>query len=120
MNSQRGKATIMSLIAFVILAFGAFAAFKFIGSGLEKKQIKKEVYDALGNTRGGDMGNAEIMGVISDILKKKQIEILEVSANVDRGRQVIHYSFQYRIITDYLLFKSSEIITVADQIENYG
>jgi hypothetical protein len=120
MNSQRGKITLMSLITFVILAFGVFMAFKYIGTSLEKKQIKKEVFDTLGNTRGGDMGNAEIMDLIDGILKKKKVEVLEVSAEVDRTKSIIHYSFKYKIDTDYFLFKRSEIVSVVEQIENYG
>jgi len=119
MNSQQGKITFISLIVFVILAFGAFLAFKYVGTNLEKKQIKKEVFDTLGNTRGGDMGNAEITALIEDILKKKGVEVLEVSADVNRSG-LINYSFQYRINTDYFLFQRSEVVAVVGQIENYG
>jgi len=120
MYGQRGKMTIMSLIAFVILAYGAFVALKFIASSVEKKQIKKEVFDTLGSTRGGDRESADIQELIQSILEKKKVEIVEVYAEVDRNKSIIHYSFKYRIAIDYLLFKHAEIVEVTDQIENYG
>jgi len=110
----------MNLIVFFILVFGGFMAFKFIANGIEIKQIKKEVFDTLGNTRGGERGNAEIIEIIEGVLKKKEIEILEVNANVDRSKSLTQYSFRYKIETNYLLFKRSEIIEVVDEIENYG
>jgi hypothetical protein len=120
MNGQRGKMTFMSLIAMVILIVGGFMAFKYIGSGLEKKQIKKEVFDTLGSTRGGDKDDAELVALIEAVLKKRQIEILDVAATLDRGNSTIRYSFSYRVETDYLFFKHSEIVEVIDEIANYG
>jgi hypothetical protein len=110
--------TFMSLIAMTILVIGGYMAFQFIGSNLEKKQIKKEVFDTLGSTRGGDRENAALVAVIEEILLKREIEILEIAAELERG--VIHYSFSYRMVTNYLFFKRTEVIEVVDQIENYG
>jgi hypothetical protein len=120
MNGQRGKMTFMSLIAMAILLVGGFMAFKYIGSGLEKKQIKKEVFDTLGSTRGGDKDDAELVALIEEVLKKRQIEILDVAATLDRSNSVIRYSFSYRIEVDYLFFRRSETVEVIDQIENFG
>jgi hypothetical protein len=120
MNGQRGKMTFMSLIAMAILIVGGFMAFKYIGSNLEKKQIKKEVFDILGSTRGGDRDDAELVALIDEVLKKRQIEVLDVAATLDRGNSVIRYSFSYRIEIDYLFFRRSEIVEVIDQIENFG
>ncbi|MBN2346390.1 MAG: hypothetical protein JXO51_08350 [Candidatus Aminicenantes bacterium] len=110
----------MSVIALAILVVGGYMAFKFIGYNLEKKQIKKEVFDTLGSTRGADRSNEELMDLIESVLRKKKVEILEVYAELDRATSVIQYSFKYRIVTDYLLFKRREIVEVVDQIENYG
>ncbi len=88
MNGQRGKITFMNLIVFVILVFGGFMAFKYIASGIEKKQIKKEIFDTLGSTRGADPDDAKIMAVIESVLEKKEVEILEVSA--ERGQEQSH------------------------------
>jgi len=118
MNRQLGKMTLWSLIALLLLALAGFMAFKYIGSNLEKKQIKKEVYDTLGIARSGDKTNADFAAVIEEILTKKGVEILSVAA--DTGRGVIRYSFSYRIETDYFLFKRSEIIEVTGEIESYG
>jgi hypothetical protein len=119
MDSQRGKMTIWSLVATVILVAVAFMGFKYIGTSLEKKQIKKEVFDTLGTTRGGDRTDADIEQVIEDILTRRGLEILELSAHLDAGN-VIRYTFSYRIVTNYLVFKKSEVVEVNDQIENYG
>ena len=120
MNGQRGKITFMNLIVFVILVFGGFMAFKYIASGIEKKQIKKEVFDTLGSTRGADPDDAKIMATIESILEKKKVEILEVSADVDKSKSMIYYSFKYKLETNYVLFKHSEIIEVMDEMPNYG
>jgi len=120
MNGQRGKITFMNLIVFLILVVGGFMAFKFIATGIEKKQIKIEVFDALGIARGGDVDNSQFMAVIESILKKKKVEILEVSADVDKSKGKIYYSFKYKIDTDYVLFKRSEIVEVIDEIDSYG
>jgi uncharacterized protein YpmS len=118
MHGQRGKITFMNLIVFLILVFGGFAAFKFIATGLEKKQIKKEVFDTLGITRGGDTDNSQLMATIESVLEKKNVEILEVDAYLEKT--IIHYSFKYKIDTDYVLFRRSETVEVVNEIANYG
>ena len=120
MNGQQGKITLMNLVVFVILVYGGFMAFKYLATGLEKKQIKIEVFDTLGSTRGGDADNSQLMATIERILEKKKVEILEVSADLDKSKAIIYYSFKYKIDTNYLLFKRSEIIEVVDEIANYG
>lgn len=120
MYGQRGKMTFMSLIALAVLVLGGFMAVKFIGTNLDKKQIKKDVFNAIGEVRGHDFTDAELQGIIQEILVKKGVEILELNASLDRGKAMINYSFKYRIETDYWLFKRSEIVEVLDQIENYG
>lgn len=120
MNGQRGKITFMNLIIFLILVFGGYMAFKYIASGIEKKQIKKEVFDTLGSTRGGEADEAKIIAVIESILEKNKVEILDVAAEVDRSKAMIYYNFKYKLETNYMLFKRSEIIEVIDEMPNYG
>ncbi len=120
MYGERGKMTILSLIALVILVLGGYMAFKFIGTNLENKQIKKDVFNAIGEVRGHDFTSAELQGIIEGVLQKHGVEILELNAELDKGKSIIHYSFKYRVETDYWLFKRSEIIEVTDQIENFG
>lgn len=120
MYGQRGKMTILSLVALVILVLGGYMAFKFIGSNLENKQIKKDVFNAIGEIRGQDFTNAQLQGIIEEVLLKHGVEVLELNADLDKGKALIRYSFTYRIETDYWLFKRSEIVEVTDQIENYG
>jgi len=120
MNGQRGKITFLGLIVFVILVLVGFMAFKYIATGLEKKQIKIEVYDTLGTVRSGDISNSQSMEVIESVLQKKKIEILDIATDVDSSKGNIRYSFKYKIETDYLLFKHSEIVEVVSEIASYG
>jgi len=120
MKGQRGKITFMNLIVFLILVLIGFMAFKYIATGIEKKQIKKEVFDALGSTRGGDTDNAELTAVIERILDKKQIEPIEVYAELDKNKDMIYFYYKYKIDTNYLLFRRSEIIEVEDKMASYG
>ena len=120
MNGQRGKMTFTSLITLAVLALGGFMAFKFIGTNLEKKQIKKDVFNAIGEVRGHDFSDAELQGLVKGVLVKHGVEILELDATLERGRMIIHYSFKYKIDTDYLLFQRSEVVEEVGQIENYG
>jgi hypothetical protein len=119
MNRQSGKMTFMSLIAILVMAVAGYMAFKYIGSGMEKKQVKKEVFDTLGTVRGGSRGAADMTEAIEGVLQRKKIEVLEMGSELD-SRNVFHYRFTYKLVTDYLLFKKSEIVEVVDQIENYN
>ena len=115
--SQQGKMTFMSLIMLAILVVGGFWVFKYLGSGWEKKQIKKEVFDTLGTIRGGQRTEAELLKAIEDVLAKKDVELLELGGQLSATN--FRYRFSYRLVTDYLFFKKSETIQVDDQIENF-
>ncbi len=54
------------------------------------------------------------------VLQKKKIEILEVYVDLDKSKGMIYFSYKYKIDTNYLLFKKSEIIEVADEMASYG
>jgi len=110
----------MNLVVFAILVFCGLMAFKFIASGIEKKQIKKEVFDTIGSTRSGDTDNSQVIAIIESILEKNKVEILDVSVNVDKPKAMIYFSFKYKIDTNYVLFRHSEIIEVTDEIATYG
>ncbi len=118
MRNQQGKMTFMSLIMLAILVVGGFWAFKYLGSGWEKKQIKKEIFDTLGTIRGGMRTEAELLKAIEDVLAKKDVELLDLSGEL--GPTNFRYRFSYRMVTDYLFFKKSETIQVDDQIENFN
>gem|GEM_PF-694461 len=120
MNGQRGKITFMNLVVFLILVLGGFMAFKYIATGIEKKQIKKEVFDTLGSIRGGEMESSQIQAAIERLLEKKKIEILEVYAELDKNKGMIYFYYKYKINTNYLLFRRSEIIEVEDEMASYG
>ncbi len=118
MNGQAGKMTLMSLIAVAILAAGGFMAFKYVGSNLERKQIKKEVFDTLGIARASDRDEASLAKVIEGVLAKHQIEILDVG--VELSQSIIRYRFSYQQEVNYLFFKRVEVIEVADEMDAYG
>jgi hypothetical protein len=118
MYGQRGKMTFMSLIVLAILVLGGFMAFKFIGTNLEKKQIKKDVFNSIGEVRGRDFTSEELQGIIEGVLSKKGVEVLELNAELEKS--MIRYSFKYKIETDYFLFKRSEIVAVEDEVPNFG
>ena len=120
MNGQRGKVTFMNLVVFLILVYGGFTAFKFIATGIEKKQIKKEVFDTLGSMRGGEMESDRIQAAMESVLEKKKIEILDVYADLDKSKGVIYFSYKYKIDTDCILFKRSQIVEIVDEMASYG
>jgi len=119
MNGQRGKTTFMSLVAIAVLLIGGFMAFRYIGTGLAKKQIKKEVFDMLGTTRGNDRTEEQLAAMIEEILLKKEVEVLDVAVDLEGGKGMIYYSFQYRITANYLFFKRSETVEVVSELQNY-
>lgn len=117
-RGQQGKTTFMSLIMLAVLVLVGFWAFKYLAGGWEKKQIKKEVFDTLGTIRGGMRTEAELLKAIEDVMAKKDVELLELGGEL--GPTVFRYSFTYRMVTDYLLFKKTETVRVDDQIENFN
>jgi hypothetical protein len=119
MNMQKGKITISNLIFFGILILAALLAVKYFGSGIEKKQIKKEIFDEMGVFRGSQLTDAKIREIVDQILKKRSLQPLEVYSEFkSNGR--IEFSYKYEITTDYILFKHKEIVEVVDEMENYG
>jgi hypothetical protein len=119
MNGQRGRTTFMSLVAIAVLLIGGFMAFRYIGTGLAKKQIKKEVFDMLGTTRGNDRSAEQLTAMIEEILLKKEVEVLDVAVDLEGGKGMIYYSFSYRITANYLFFKRGETVEVVSEIANY-
>ena len=122
MNMQQGKITFMSLIVFCILVLGGFMAFKYIGTGIEKKQIKKEVFDTLGSIRGSDSSTTPRSGRSSiEVLEEKVVEILEVFAELgqEQGDDLLFLQIRDRrsTICCSSAAKSSKSM---DEMENYG
>jgi uncharacterized protein YneF (UPF0154 family) len=119
MNMQKGKMTIMNIIVFCVLVLAGVMAFKYFASEIDKKQIKKEIFDEMGVFRGPQLTDDKIREIIGQVLNKRSLHPLEVSSEFkSNGR--IHFSYKYEIIVNYLLFKRNEIVAVEDEIENYG
>jgi hypothetical protein len=119
MNMQKGKITITNLIFFCIVVFAGFMAFKYIANGIEKKQIKKEVFDGIGVFRGSHLTDAKIKEIIGEVLGKRALEPLEVYDEF-KSNGMVYFYYKYEITVNYLLFKRKEIIEVEEDMENYG
>ena len=119
MNMQKGKITVLSVMFFCIMILAALMAFKYITNGVEKKQIKIEIYDAMGVSRGSQLNEARIREIVEQVLNKRSLQPLEVFSEISsKGR--IRFSYKYKVTVNYFLFKRSEIVAVEDEMDNYG
>lgn len=116
---QKGKITVTSLLVFCILVLAALMAVKYFGSGIEKKQIKKEVFDEMGVFRGTQLTDAKIREIIDRVLKKRSLEPLEIYSEF-RSNGKVEFSYTYEVTTNYILFKRTEVVEVNDVMDNYG
>ena len=116
---QRGKITVISLVVFCILALAALMAVRYFGSSIEKKQIKKEIFDEMGIFRGSQLTDDKIREIVDMILKKRSLQALEVYSEFKSGGKV-EFSYSYELTTDYILFKRTEVVEVNDAMDNYG
>ena len=119
MNMQKGKITFLSVIAFCILALAALMAFKYFVNVIEKKEIKKEIFDTMGVFRGVQLTEAKIREIVDEVLVKRSLQPLEIFTEF-KSHGIIHFSYKYEIRINYLLFKHNEIVAVEDEMENYG
>lgn len=118
MKREAGKMTFLSLVAVAILALGGFMAYKYIGSNLERKQIKKEVFDTVGIARGSSLEEASLTEVIEGVLAKHDVEVLDAGVETQGG--MIRYYFSYSQEVNYLFFKRTETVEVSDEMDGYG
>jgi hypothetical protein len=119
MNLKQGKITIMSMIAFCILVLAAAMAFNHVAGAVDKKQIKKEIYDGMGTLRGTALTEEKTREIVIQVLGKRSLKPLEIYAEID-DKAIIHFSYKYELTINYILFKRIEIVEVADKMENYG
>jgi hypothetical protein len=119
LSMQKGKMTIMNIIVFCVLVLAAIMAFKYIASGIDKKQIKKEIFEEMGVFRGPQLTDAKIRDIVDQVLNKRSLQPLEVFIEF-KSNGKIYYFYKYEIGINYLLFKRSEIVEVEGEIENYG
>ena len=119
MNMQKGKVTVTSIIVFCILVLVGIMVFKHVVGNIDKKQIKKEVFDEVGIFRGAQLSDAKVREIIAQVLEKRSLQPLEVFAEID-SRGMVYYSFKYELMINYILFKRSEIVEVEGEMENYG
>ena len=57
---------------------------------------------------------------MESVLEKKKIEILEVYAELDKSKGMIYFSYKYKIDTNCILFQSSQIVEIVDEMGSYG
>ena len=116
---KQGKITLMNMIVFCILVLAGVMVFKHAAGAVDKKQIKKEIYDEMGIFRGQALTEEKVAQIVTDILAKRGIEPLDISYQIDEKNK-IHYYYKYELVINYILFKRSEIVEVEGEIENYG
>jgi hypothetical protein len=102
-----------------MLVLAAFMAFKYLANGIEKKQIKKEIFDTIGVLRGSQLTDAKVREIVDQVLNKRSLQPLEVFSEF-KSNGKIYFSYKYEVSIDYLLFKRNEIVAVEDEMENYG
>ena len=120
--NQKGKITIGGLIFLLIIIYGAYAAFVYLGARVEKSQIANEVKDAIGLHRGGDFSAQKGEEVIRDILYRKDIVFTDEHASqisVEVNRQKIVYYYTFDIEMDFLFFKRIMVVENEDSMRSY-
>jgi hypothetical protein len=118
-NLEQGKITIMNMIVFCILVLAAVMAFKYVAGNVDKKQIKKEVFDEMGIFRGAALTEEKYNEIVDQVLGKRSLQSLESDFSID-AKGLISYYFKYELSINYLLFERSEIVEVEGEMENYG
>jgi len=118
MNMQKGKITILNIIVFCIMVLAALMAFKYVANGVDKKQIKKEIFDTIGVLRGSQLTEVKVREIIDQVLNKRSLQPLEVFSEF-KSNGKIYFSYKYKISVNYLLFKRTEIVAVEDEMNNY-
>lgn len=73
MTYRTGKVTFSTLIFFLAILYGGFVAYKFINVRLSNGEIKNEVVNKIGSTRGPDFVIADGLKIIKDVLLEKKI-----------------------------------------------
>ncbi len=109
----------MNIVVFSILVMVAMMTFKYFAAQIDKKQIKKEVFDEIGIFRGAQLNDAKIREIIVQVLNKRSLQPIETFAEID-SKGMVYYFFKYELAINYILFKRSEIIEVEGEMENYG
>lgn len=120
--NQKGKITIGGLIFLLIIIYGAYAAFVYLGARVEKSQIANEVKDSIGMHRGGDFSAQKGEEVIRDILYRKDIIFTDEHASqvsVEINRQTIVYYYTFDIEMDFLFFKKIMVVENEDNMRSY-
>ncbi len=120
--NEKGKITISGLILLLLIVYGAYASFIFLGARIEKSQISNEVKDTIGMYRGGDFTPAKGEVAIREILNKRDIiftEAHEEQVSVQINRKTIEYYYTYEIEMDFLFFKKKMIVEDEGQMRSY-
>lgn len=119
MRRNLGKMTMSSVLMTIILVGGGFFLFKFIKTSVTKKTIENKIYDSIGERRG-NITQEEIVEMIRNILSENgvdpEIAVIDVKAMASH----ITYTVQYTIVTDYILSKKKETVSIANGMETSG
>lgn len=123
--NQRGKITFLSLIALLIIVYGAFAAIKLIGSSLSDKHIEKEVIEELGTARGSYFSAEMGEEIIRTILKKYQVIFDEndagaVSVSKNEKKGTIEFYYRYQVEVNLIFFKKLRTVEIRNEVAAYA
>lgn len=119
-----GKITFGGFILLLLIVYGGFVAVKLIGAKYTQSQIKNEVYEEITLLRGGGFTSEKGEQAIVEILLKHKSVVFDkgqgvVELTIDRKKGIIKYDFEYRIKSDFILFKKIKSIKESREIRSY-
>lgn len=116
---KKGKITVMNMVVFCILVIAGVMAFKHVAGAVDKKQIKKEIFDEMGIFRGTALTEEKIREIVIAVLAKRSLQPIDIYADFDEKGKISYY-YKYKLTINYILFKRSEEVEVDGEMENYG
>ncbi|MGE5343280.1 MAG: hypothetical protein ACM3SY_17565 [Candidatus Omnitrophota bacterium] len=146
MKRQQGKVTLTGLLLIVIIVYGAFVAIKFASVTIDSTQLKKDISDRIGLSRGPDFTLEDGQKIIREILVQKRIIAADeriavegeenenppggdsdapqtpprvtIAVRFDDNKTKIKFFVKYDEELNLILFKRKQTVTVEDQIIN--
>lgn len=123
--NQKGKITFLSLIALLIIVYGAFVAIKLIGSSFSDKHIEKEVTEELGTARGSQFTSEMGEEIVREILKKYHVIFDEndegaVSVSINDKKGTIEFYYRYQVEVNLIFFKKLRTVEVRNEVAAYA
>lgn len=117
MTDQKGKISIGFIFLFLLIAYGAFAAVKYLGAGFTASQISNEIQEALYVRQGSDFSPEVGETAIRAILDKKKVFYEKdnedaIVVKIDPNTFRISYYVEFDIDMDFIFFKKTKYVTI--------